>query len=72
MYIEQKQLGKKRKKDSIRFEQKLIETRQERLEKMELLKKEINSFLQKYKIDDRDAKIVLKEVLKTIEERCKL
>lgn len=62
----------KKKRDPVRFAPKIIEARNEREEKIELLQKDILSLIEKNKIDDRDAKIALQKVSKLINTRCNL
>ena len=62
----------KKKKDPVLFAPKIVEARNEREEKIELLQKEILNLFEKHKIDDRDAKFALLKVSKLINARCEL
>ena len=62
----------KKKRESVRFAPKIVEARNEREDKIEVLQKDILSLIEKNKIDDRDAKIALLKVSKLINARCKL
>jgi len=70
--IQKPQSKQKKKKDPMDFSKKARESRQDRLNRIDQLKKEILSFIDKNKIDDRDAKPALKEALDIIKDRCKI
>lgn len=62
----------KKKREPVRFAPKIVEARNEREEKIELLQKDILSLIEKSKIDDRDAKVALFKLTKLINARCKI
>jgi hypothetical protein len=70
MYDGVKRKGKKEKMDP--FKNKIKESRNERDEKIDRLKKDLLQFLEKNKVDDRDAKVALQKVKKLIDSRCKI
>jgi hypothetical protein len=60
----------RKKRDPVRFEPKIIEARNEREEKITQTEKDILTLLEKNKLDDRDAKIAIKNALLLVTARC--